>query len=487
MARSNKKMNFVKGQKLVLVMVVALLVAGILACDIDGRGGAARPTVNVTAPTSGARFRVGQEVNVLVTASDPKGVKKVELAVDGLLYRTDSSSSLEGDLTLIVVQTWVATDPGMHTLTVTAINVDGLASEPWAITVEVVGEGEVTPSPALPTATPSAGTPSPPPPTNTPIPPTPTATAVPPQAPEITYFRANGSDGPITVAPGTAVTLSWEWERVNEGYLDPGNIPMACPAMPCTYEVSPTATTTYTLRAVNSAGTDEEAVTVEVARPLADLVVDELTITPPNPEWGGSVHVRVGIYNAGEGAAGPFKVLWRYGSEDFDVCEWNMPSLDPGDGGILECDVEHVYTSFTTVANVDWRGEVEESNEANNSRSSPMNVGPPPALPDLSITELTVTPPNPASGDAIHVRVRVVNRGDAPAGPHSVLWRWGENDLDVWEWSVESTNAGAGWLLEYDLPAFYESYNTVTTVDWRNEVVESNEDNNSRELRVNVR
>ena len=474
-----------QGQKFAMVMLVALLVGGILACDLGG--GEAKPTVNVTAPTSGAQFEVGQEVNVLVTASDPKGVTKVELAVDGVLYRTDASSDAGGDLTLNIVQTWVATDLGMHTLTVTAYNVDGVGSDPWAISVEVVEEGMATPSPALPTASPSPRGTTPPPPTTTPLPPTPTVTAGPPQTPEITYFRANGTAGSITVAPETTVTLSWEWERVEEGYLDPDNIAMACPGMPCTYEVSPEATTIYTLRAVNTAGMDEEAVTVVVARPLADLLIDELTIAPPNPEWGGSIHVRVGIYNAGEGAAGPFKVLWRYGSGDFDVWEWNRSSLGPGDGEILECDVEHVYRSYATVANVDWRGEVEESNEANNSRSSPMNVGPPPALPDLTITELTATPTNPASGNPIHVRIGILNAGTAASGPYNILWRYGSGDFDVCEWSKPALPAGGGGYVECDVDHFYISYNTVATVDWRNEVAESDEDNNSMERMVTVR
>jgi PKD repeat protein len=80
----------------------------------------------------------------------------------------------------------------------------------------------------------------------------------------IKYFHANGQAGSITVSSGTMVTLSWEWERVSEGYLDPGNHPMACPAMPCTFKASPPGTTTYTLRAVNASGADTESVTVNI-------------------------------------------------------------------------------------------------------------------------------------------------------------------------------------------------------------------------------
>jgi hypothetical protein len=123
-----------------------------------------------------------------------------------------------------------------------------------------------TAAPQPPTITPVPSTATPRPPTATPLPPT--AAPPPPQPPSITYFRANGTAGSITVNAGTTVTLSWEWQRVSEGYLDPGNIAMACPAMPCTYQVTPAATTTYTLRAVNAAGTDTKTVTVNVTSPL---------------------------------------------------------------------------------------------------------------------------------------------------------------------------------------------------------------------------
>jgi hypothetical protein len=142
-----------------------------------------------------------------------------------------------------------------------------------SVTVFVAGTPEAEPmtSPAgpppetpMPTAT-STSQPLPPtatlaPPTATSAPPTPD-----PEAPRIIYFRANGTEGSITVPPGTMVTLSWEWEQVTAGYLDPGNVAMACPAMPCTFKAAPPATTTYTLRALNATGVVSKTVTVEIS------------------------------------------------------------------------------------------------------------------------------------------------------------------------------------------------------------------------------
>jgi hypothetical protein len=140
-----------------------------------------------------------------------------------------------------------------------------------SVTIYVAGTpgAEPLPSPVgpllatpMPTATPTS-----PPPTTTPVPPTATSAppSPPPDAPRIIYFRANGTEQSITVAPGTMVTLSWEWEQVSAGYLDPGNVPMACPAMPCTFKAAPPATTTYTLRAINPTGVVSKTVTVEIS------------------------------------------------------------------------------------------------------------------------------------------------------------------------------------------------------------------------------
>ena len=254
-----------------LVLVVVLLASGILACDIGGGGEPAKPTIVITAPTSGAEFQVGEEVNVLSSASDAKGVIRVELYVDGVLFRTDPSPDPGGNTAVAMYQTWTAESPGSHSISVIAVNVDGVESDAWATTIRVVGEAAPSPSteggpPPMVTATlevTATETVQPPPPAATATVPPPTPT-VNPDAPLIKYFRANGQDDSYTAIPGESVILSWEWERVEEGYLDPGNLALACPTMPCTFVVVPEGTTTYTLKAKNPSATTEASVTVEI-------------------------------------------------------------------------------------------------------------------------------------------------------------------------------------------------------------------------------
>jgi hypothetical protein len=263
-------------------LVVLLLAGGVLACDISGLTGGppqpSTPIVSITVPTSGAEFHVGEVVNIISSSSDARGIARVELYVDGTLYRTDPSPNLTSNALVSITQTWVAERPGTHTLSILAINLDGQQSPPWAVTITVVGEAaspSLSPTtegapPAVVTATltvtatetvPPPPPPPPPPPTAT-LPP-PTAT-VNPNAPLIKYFRANGQDDSYTAIPGETVVLSWDWERVQAGYLDPGNVALVCPDMPCTFIVKPPATTTYTLKAINSTATTKASVTVKI-------------------------------------------------------------------------------------------------------------------------------------------------------------------------------------------------------------------------------
>jgi hypothetical protein len=478
-------MNTPRLRNLALLLVVTLVVGGMLACDIGGE--TAKPTITITAPTSDAQFEEGEEVNVLSSANDAKGIVRVELYVDTVLYRTDSSPNPDGEKSLAMVQTWTATDPGRHTLSVTAYNVDGAASDPWAVTIVVVeaGGGVTPPTPTTSTAPPPAATNTPPPPP----PPTPTEATGPSDAPSITYFRANGAEGSITVDAGTTVTLSWEWERVEEGFLDPGNMPMACPSMPCTYDVAPDATTTYTLRAVNSLGTIEAHVTVQIAEeePLPDLVLDGLSVAPRPPVIeGASVEVNVDVINLGDAPSGPYTVVWRYGAAGPDYCQWDKTSLPPMNGGTLHCTVE-MYESFNTVAEVDWEGNVDESDEDNNRMELYVEVVTEP-LPDLYISEIRLDPASPQQGSPVHVGCRIHNGGTVDASGFKVIWRSAGPTVGC-EWDGVSLASGAArWQqCEYTYSGWNPNYTTTCIVDADGEVDEIDEDNNELIHMVNVR
>jgi len=109
-----------------------------------------------------------------------------------------------------------------------------------------------------------------------------------------------------------------------------------------------------------------------------DLIVSEFTITPATPVMGQNAHVRIGAYNQGNAASGPFTVVW-HGLSTFPVsCSWTVDSMAANGGRILQCDF--VFKSWypinkESVAIVDASNQVNESNEGNNKRTiSPFGV-----------------------------------------------------------------------------------------------------------------
>jgi hypothetical protein len=403
-------MNPTRVRSVGLVLVALLLVSGMLACDIGG--GAAKPTIAITAPTSDAQFEEGEEVNVLSSANDAKGVTRVELYVDGDLYRTDSAPSAEGETSLAMIQTWVAADPGMHTLSVIAYNVDGAASEPWAVTIEVVSAGGTTPA--------ATNTPAPPPAATNTSEPAPAATDTPEPTPEAT-------------------------------------------------EAAPT-------------DTPEPTATSEPALP--DLVLSGLVVTPPNPEWGGAVQVRFDVANMGHATSGPYRIVWQYGPGTADFIDDYKPSLSAGGGGTVNWTLDHIYESFNTVATVDSGGEVDEEDEDNNSEQFAVTVGASP--PDLHITEIRYSPDPPVQGSSNHVGVHVHNQGGTASGSFKVIWRSGEPGT-VLERTITSLAPGASLWAEW--PYTYIGHGhfiTYAEVDSDGDVDESNEDNNEESRAIDV-
>lgn len=184
-------------------VLIGILVAslGLLACDLStitslGLGSASKPQVTIQSPTAGASFIEGDSVTVQSTATDSKGIVRVELSVDGAVVRTDAPPVPQGQTSFSVIQTWTAT-AGNHTLSVRAYNASGGASDPALVAVTIapsqaaaptaeatlmpLGETPVNPAIQLtPTLSPSGDTPVAPGPTRTRAPsPTPTINAPP--------------------------------------------------------------------------------------------------------------------------------------------------------------------------------------------------------------------------------------------------------------------------------------------------------------------
>ena len=107
------------------------------------------------------------------------------------------------------------------------------------------------------------------------------------------------------------------------------------------------------------------------------------------------------------------------------------------------------------------------------------------ALPDAAVTGIDLEGQDFRNGDLLHMAVRVSNQGSSPLPP--VLVVLAIDDEHHAEWRTPSAlapGAGAEWELTWT--AVRGSHIVVATVDPLNDVVESNEANNSGFISLGV-
>ena len=100
---------------------------------------------------------------------------------------------------------------------------------------------------------------------------------------------------------------------------------------------------------------------------MPDLYIEYLVVRPLSPIQGQAAQVAVLVTNGG-GESGPFRVRWLSGEPEESGCLMDFPSIAGGGGREESC--EYTYRGrgyFITWAIVDEDGEVEESDETNNS------------------------------------------------------------------------------------------------------------------------
>jgi hypothetical protein len=238
-----------------------------------------------------------------------------------------------------------------------------------------------------------------------------------------------------------------------------------------------------------------------------DLFISEFSLSPDQPVEGSPVSVRVGVYNKGSKASGPFSVAWWPG-ENYPqpACSWNVDGLVANGGRILTCTYEGYpswYGFLTTKAVADTSNQVAESDEDNNagtktisvSKASPPSQAPEPQQPssqkpDLFVSEFSLSPSPPVQGQPVQVRVGVYNKGTGSSGPFTVKWLPGENyQQPGCSWQVDNLVANGGRILTctyQGYPSWYGQLVTMTVVDSSNQVTESNENNNANRETIKV-
>jgi uncharacterized protein YgiM (DUF1202 family) len=93
------------------------------------------PTVTILTPANGAQVTLNAPVIVQASATDNRGVTRMELWADGALVSQQASPSPQGASPLLLNLTWTPASPGNHVLEVRAFNSANQASTPVQVTI----------------------------------------------------------------------------------------------------------------------------------------------------------------------------------------------------------------------------------------------------------------------------------------------------------------------------------------------------------------
>jgi len=111
-------------------------------------------------------------------------------------------------------------------------------------------------------------------------------------------------------------------------------------------------------------------------------------------------------------------------------------------------------------------------------------------LPDLYISEFSLSPSTPTQGKSVEVSIGVYNSGSARAGGFTVEWWAGENFPNpAHVWQVDGLAAKGGRILTYTYVGYRSWYGRLTTkavADSKGKVKEQNENNNVRKMEIQV-
>ncbi len=222
--------------------------------------------------------------------------------------------------------------------------------------------------------------------------------------------------------------------------------------------------------------TRQVTVTGPVAQP--DLVVDAISYSPTTPTVGSTVTFQVTVRNQGTASAGSFTVRLQGVATYQDA---TVSSLAAGASTTRTFTLPLSTSPETFTATADVNGQVSESDEANNTRQ--VTVTGPVARPDLVVDNITYTPTTPNLGQTITFQVTVRNQGTASAGSFTVRLQGAASYQDA---TVSSLAAGASTTRTFTLPLSTSPETFTATADVRNQVTESDEANNQRQVAIFV-
>lgn len=207
---------------------------------------------------------------------------------------------------------------------------------------------------------------------------------------------------------------------------------------------------------------------------LPDLSIQSIICTPQTPGVNSRVTFNITILNSGTRSVSKF---------DFALYITGGVKITSQEGPIAPGGTVVITMNWITGAiPADVRGVVDEnnyiseSNKNNNEYSFTLTPTKPVPTADLTVTSITCTPSNPATGDIVTIKAVVKNQGYGPADASSAACYIDEETIGYIY--MPSLNPGKSVEIEKTWKATTGEHQVKIVVDANNMIFEINETNN---------
>ncbi len=201
-----------------------------------------------------------------------------------------------------------------------------------------------------------------------------------------------------------------------------------------------------------------------------DLIVSEISLSPPEPALGDAVTITVAVKNQGDSPAdSSFVTCWV---DDTIIATKPVDALDSGITATAAFSWTASAGPHIIKATADSSGKIAESDESNNTATYSITT----VAPDLIVQSITWSPANPSKGDTVTFSITVTNQGNYQSGYNSLDFQVDGNSRGLMD--VPAIGPGESVVLTQTWIALAGQHTLKAIVDVLNNVKEGDETNN---------
>ena len=225
-----------------------------------------------------------------------------------------------------------------------------------------------------------------------------------------------------------------------------------------------------TTNIVNETSETNNTNTYAITTKAADLIVQSITWSPPNPSRGEAVMFSVVLKNQGNAVSRTTNMELFIDGSSRGLQD--IPAINPGGTATKTYNWVAIVGQHAIKAAADQLNHVKESNESNNERTVTFST----EAPDLTIDKIIWSPLNISKNDTVSLTATVKNQGSGTADACHLAY-YIDNEL-ISTLPVSSLGAGVSVNITFNWKALSDKHELKTVVDYYKYVTESDENNN---------